>query len=111
VRTQGNNPFTAIIWVRPLAQPAVALEVGYAAADGRYGNAGYPVKGSYTAGSPGEVAADHLIDNAQLIERRLTAVPFGQGPQMSSREFDNGRRRNVVWSIDHNLLSVPRISR
>jgi hypothetical protein len=30
---------------------------------------------------------------------------------MNSREFDNGRRRNVVWSIDHNLLSVPRISR
>ncbi len=110
-RTQVNDPFAAIFRIGSLAQPAVVLEIGYAAADRRYGNASYPVKGSYAAGSPSEVATDHLIDNAQLIERCLTAVPFGQGPQMSSREFDNGQRRNVVWSIDHNLLSVPRISR
>ena len=110
-RTQGNNPFATIIRVGSLGYPAVALEVGYAAADRRYGNASYPVKGGYATGSSSEVAADHLIDNAQLIQRCLAAISFGQYPQIGSREFDNGRRRNVVWLIGHNLLSVPRISR
>jgi hypothetical protein len=47
------------------------------------------------------MAMDDLIHDPQLIERSVSAVLLGHRLEYISREFDNGRNRNVMWFVSH----------
>ena len=110
-RTQRYHSFATISWVLSIGQPALTLEIGYRATDGRYGNSGHRVQGSHGASPPCEAASGNLIHNPQLIERTVASVFLGQLPEQSTAELYNGLRRYVVWCIAHNLLPYQRNSR
>jgi hypothetical protein len=69
------------------------------------------VKRSNAARSPGEAATDDLINDAQLIERAVTAIFLSQLSKQFSTQFNYGLSVYFVWFISHFLLSLPRISR